>query len=120
MTKEKELYVGVTHPVESRKALLETSKEVIRALQGFERIRHVRHDKAEQITRLSKLVSEISASLEQLKADLPEFSPEDIPKQKVQKPAPSPEEKMARKPRLSELQKLENDLSSIEEKLKKL
>ncbi len=121
MPKEKEFYVGITRPVESRKALLETSKEVIRALQGFERIRQVRDQKTEQIARLSNLISDISSSLEQVKANLPEYAQEDFPKPQAQKGSTVvPEQKIIKRPKLNDVQQLELDLNSIEEKLKRL
>lgn len=124
MAKEKELYVGIINPVDARRNLLETSKGVIKVLQSYERLRNVRSEKAEQVNRFSSLITEISALIEELKKELPEYNPEDLPKQK---PAKIPREhredelRQPKKPKAkTELDKLESELSMIEEKLKKL
>ncbi len=118
MAKEKEFYVGITNPADARKNLLEASKEVIKSLQSYERIRHIRNEKAEQVSRFSNLMAELSSLIGQLKKELPEYSEEDLPKAKPQSKEESKEAKQpAKKSRASELQRLEKELSNIEQKL---
>ena len=133
MPKEKEegsvFYVGVKDPIEIRRSLLESSKEMLQYLQRAEKFKAVRKEKAEQIAKLREIMKEITGLVRKLKSQLPktglrtkavkkEKPKKAKKKEKVEKEAPPPEvEKPAE---MTELEKLESELGEIEGRLTKL
>jgi hypothetical protein len=115
------LFVQVAEPDEIRRDILESLKEILETLQRFEKFRRTRHDKLEKIQHLRKLVKETHKLMGNLKLRLPQTSfkvtapkePKPAKKSQKQKEAPKKE---ARK--RTELDRLEEELSAIESKLK--
>ncbi len=146
--KEKEeesvFYVGVRDPVEIRRSLLESSKEMIQYLQRAEKFKSVRKEKTKLISKLKEDTKEITKLIKKLKRDLPktglraQMHKQEEAKQvkkemaktkeleekakKSEKKAPKkekPKEEKAPK-EMTELEKLEKELSTIESRLTKL
>lgn len=118
--KENIFFVEVHEPAEIRRNILETLKEIVENLQRFEKFKEIRKDKLEQIAKLGRIIREINKLIPQLKTGLPEIKvraakPEHIrvPKKKAESKS---EEEVKERP-ISEMQKLEAELSEIEEKL---
>lgn len=132
--KEPEIFfVGVEDPIELRRSILESSKEIVQYLQRFERFKKVRSEKASEIVKLRIQTKEINKLVRQLKLLLP--------KTKLRRKVPKPEEpkeikrtpimeeeiepvkipipKIEAKP-MSDIEKLEAELSEIEDRLGKL
>ncbi|MEE9525277.1 MAG: hypothetical protein V3V78_01575 [Candidatus Woesearchaeota archaeon] len=134
MPKEKEesmFYVGMKDPIEIRRSLLESSKEALQYLQRFERFKEVRKEKEAEIIKLKEAMKDILALVRKLKTELPKSGLRAKPHKAAPKPKKTAAKKEApkevappievEKPReMSELEKLEAELSEIEGRLTKL
>lgn len=118
-------FVRVREPDEVKRHILESLKEVVELLHKFERLKQIRHEKLEKIHKLKDLVKEANKMLGGLKIKLPhtnlkaavaESKPKKVPEKKNAK---ATEKKVPQK-EITELQKLEAELSAIESKLKSL
>lgn len=142
--KEELFYVGIQDPVEIRKTVLESSKEIIQYLQRYERFREVRSEKSMQMKKLREEMAEIHSLVKKLKTALPKTKlrtrlhkhEEEIAKiaavkeskesavkkspQKKQETVKEPAADKAEKPKQTELDKLEEELSQIEGRLTNL
>jgi uncharacterized protein involved in exopolysaccharide biosynthesis len=122
--------VQVKEPSEVRKNILETLRDIVGVLKRFEKFRHIRHEKLERINKLRGLVKETNKVLGTLKAKLPQTNLRVTVARETQKQpkkthhrngkkAKVVEEKMPKK-EMTETDKLEAELSAIEDKLKSL
>ncbi|MBI4438959.1 hypothetical protein HY640_03445 [Candidatus Woesearchaeota archaeon] len=116
-------YVGIDEPSQLRRSVLEASKDLIRFMQRYERLKAVRSEKYAQTARLRALYHEVIGLISDLKADLPRVDVkslpryEDEPKKKAQQPE-QVEKKVVK--RMSGVERLEAELGQIEEKLRTL
>jgi len=109
-------YINVREPVETRKKLLETSRQVVLALQKYEGFKLKRLKKHDFIDHLRKNFREINELILRLKKELPQIKPMKkltLPEEKPRAPARIGK---ARK----ELTDLEKELGDIEKKLGRL
>jgi DNA topoisomerase VI subunit B len=132
MPKEKEesmFYVGMKDPIEIRRSLLESSKELLQYLQRAERFKAVRKEKTVQIGELREMMKEIQALVRKLKSSLPKTGLRAVaakprPKKaaaKKETPKSKPTPVIVEKPReMTELERLEAELGEIEGRLGKL
>lgn len=122
-----EFYAGVENPVELRKNILETSKDVIHDLQRYESLKLIRGQKRAAMSKLKEKIAEINSLIAKLSSALPETG---IEKERVseyrQQPNLLPKQLKAaalkdkkKKPK-TELEQLTDSLKDIEEKLKGL
>ena len=118
-------FVQVREPAEVRRGILESLKEILELLQRFEKFRQKRHEKLERIQHLRKLVKDANKLMGNLKLKLPQTNLKGIAREapKPQKKEKKKEVKQAapkKEPRKekTELEKLEEELSAIESKLK--
>ncbi len=133
--KDEPVYVGIEHPAEVRRALLESSKSLIKILQKSERLRENKRQKQQLIMQLKETMREITQLVSQLKSQMPKVRISSLPKRRAAKPVTHEREenqpekqKETRttslpKPKpvhFTESQKLEKELQDIEEKLKRL
>ncbi len=132
--KEEPVYIGIENPVEVRRALLESSKNLIKILQKGERLRENKRHKQQLILQLKETMREIVQLIAQLKSNMPRIRVSSLPKRHAATPITHNKEadtatkqaikQMAPpKPRpiqLTEAQKFEKELQDIEEKLKRL
>ena len=117
-------FVGLEKPNELRRTLLESTRDVVDVMKRFERFKSVREQKIKEIERLKSDIREISKLISKLRAELPKTKlrvklpkREEVPeKKKVVKK----EVKKPKKKEMTELDKLESELSAIEGKLKGL
>ncbi|MBW3010666.1 hypothetical protein KY326_00395 [Candidatus Woesearchaeota archaeon] len=111
--KEEEVFfVGIKDPVEIRRDLLESTKDTITIIKTYENIKALRTEKAKYMLVIQKLIKELNILVSKLKRVLPETRVREKPK------AAAREDKEEKPPRkLTEFEKLEAELSSIEEKL---
>ena len=139
-------YVGIKDPIELRRSLLESSKEIVQIMQDFERFKEMRQQKLQLKEQLKKNVTDLFSLVRDLKKALPktelrikldrehhfakpegeseEVMPNKKGKQKktkafakkIAKMEPKEEAVKSRKT-LGELDKLEEELKRIEDKL---
>jgi len=137
-------YVGIKEPIEVRKYVLETSKDIVQYLQRVEKFKSVRLEKTENLNKLKETMNELTRLVIKLKSSLPKTSlrtrlhkhEEEIMKESLAKVLSEKEEPQKkfkieekkqtikeapeiRKPK-TELEKLEAELNEIESKLTKL
>ena len=124
-------YVGIKDPSDLRRALLESTKLLIRSLQKYEHFKSVREKKLETLNELKAAIRDINTLVAKLKTSLPKTKKGMIGEElkdlkKVAKPVKShkkaklksvPEEKEKEK---TELEMLEEELRNIERKLSQL
>jgi len=121
MEEEKEIfYVGIKDPRELRRALLESTKDVVVFLKTYDNLKSLRLRKFEETAKLRLILEELSRLVAKLQRELPKtrlrLKPEELPKGK----AKSAKQKKAVRVPASEVKKLEMELQDIEEKLKSL
>jgi len=116
-------FVQVSEPDEVRRDILESLKEILELLQKFEKFKHRRHEKLEKIQHLRKLIKDANKLMGNLKLKLPQTNLRGMAVRESPKPAKkkeikeAPKKKETRKEK-TELEKLEDELSAIESKLK--
>ena len=128
--KEELFFIGLKDPVELRRTLLESAKDVIEGLQRYEKFKSIRKEKIKQVENLRSNIREINKFVAKLKSELPQTSlkPEELkekPKEekkankakKEAKEAPKKEPKKEPRKELTELEKLESELDIIESRL---
>ena len=130
-------FVGVKHPVEVRRTILETSRQTIASMQRFEAFKQIREEKQKQISLLKKNLSEISKLVNNFRSELPKtplrashdskiksYSEEEVKAKLTKKTSKAKltreEKKKVKEYRKeqTELQRLEEELAEIESKLK--
>lgn len=131
--KSSELYfVELKNPNVLRKHIFEALKEILTVLQEFEKFKERRHHKLEEIQKLRALLKDTHRLFGKLRGCLPEtdlkpiimkpaphIKEEPKPKQIVEKIKKPKHEEKAKRP-MTEMEKLEAELNSIENKLKNL
>ncbi|MBS3133114.1 hypothetical protein J4470_03210 [Candidatus Woesearchaeota archaeon] len=130
--REEPVYVGIEEPAEIRRALLESSKSLIKILQQQEMGRQRREQKHRLMRGLKATMKELTRLLAELKSQMPKVRISSLPKKPkpvallpqkskiVPKEFKRPEAERPREMQLTEAQKLERELKDIEDKLSKL
>ncbi|MBI2144351.1 hypothetical protein HYU17_04350 [Candidatus Woesearchaeota archaeon] len=131
MTKSDEVvYVGLEEPVNLRRAVLESSKSMVKLLKGQQSIRELRATKYRTTEELRSITAQINELIAQAKQLLPQMDSVNIPQpEKEDRPekAAKPKAKQAPVKKLkpqpiveTHTDKLERELHEIEKKLKTL
>ena len=109
---EEQFFVQIRDPLDMRKSILGSSKQIIQILQRYERIKNLRVNKLEKISNLKGLNKEINLMIAKLKKEFPETGFRINTGQEDQKPS-------VKKSKISgdELYQLETELKQIESKL---
>ena len=125
-------FVQIPEPLEVRRNILEILKEILSTLQMFEKFKEIRHRKLENIHNLRMLLRQANRMIGDLKGKLPQTDLKAVvvkeakphaEKDMKQKPSQTQSSKQEEKPKkknLTELERLESELSAIEGKLKNL
>ena len=133
-------FVKIKDPTEVRRSLLESLKDIVESLQGFEKFKAIREEKLGNIIKLRNDVKDLIKLSSSLKATLPETklrialekakkvkrrkhkAGEKTPNKPEKKAAKTgAKETKAEKPRpMTDLEKLESELSAIESRLASL
>ncbi len=111
MTKD-DYFVKLQNPKETRKLILENSREVLKILQGYEDFRTIRENKLNLIAAYKADINKIKSLIKALRKMLPKTNI------KITKKAPKIKAEVQKEPR--ELRKLEQELADIESKLSNL
>ena len=123
-------FAQVKEPVEIRRNILETLKEILEVLQRFEKFKHIRQEKLESINKLRNLLKDANKMLGNLKLRLPqtnlrvtvvkETSNKKINKKNKKVKADEEKPDKPQKKEATEIERLEAELSAIEDKLTSL
>jgi len=112
MTKDEDVFIKIENPKQTRKVILESTRDVLKVLQGYEDFKKVRDRRTLAVSKFRNDMSHIRSLVMDLKKMLPktnsrEFRNPFMVMQESQKP-------------VKEVRKLEQELSDIEEKLNSL
>ncbi|MBW2979294.1 hypothetical protein DRZ77_01110 [Candidatus Woesearchaeota archaeon] len=131
MAKKKDdspLYVGIEDPIMLRRQLLEATRDILQYLKRYEEFKKVREKKLEIISEIRAVSNEIGKLIWRVKRLLPKTGVR-LPKKKIEieeakllegaRPRVKKKAKIP-KPELSAIEKIESELSAIEEKLARL
>jgi uncharacterized protein (DUF885 family) len=143
---EETYYIGISEPLEIRRTILETSKSIIQAMHRYEKYKSYRDEKFQLIKTLNKEMNELNTMISALKSALPkstivvkkareeylaakkvgdvvaqEVKGNDVKVEISSTPKlQAPQVLTKTKKELSEIEKLELELSDIESKLSSL
>lgn len=120
-------YVEVREPNEVRRNILESLKDIVESLKRFEKFKEAGKEKIHNINKLREDIKELNKLVANLKNALPESKLRDIKikpvlaegKKTKKRKHKKKEEVEERRPK-TELERLESELGSIEEKLQSL
>lgn len=125
--KEELFYVGVKNPVELRRVILESSKEMVQYMQRAEKFKKIRAEKEEEFAKLKKTMNSVSLMVSKLRSYLPKADIKSGASEykKAKKDAPVIENIKVSKQSIkeipqSEIIKLERELGEIESRLKRM
>jgi len=114
--KEEDYFVGIYDPLDVRRNLLESSKEIIKSLQAFDKVESVREEKLKLFKEMRRVMAELDLLVSKLKTKLPKsYLRKAVEKnnvsslRKIQYPA--------NKKFSSELERLEQELRNVEREL---
>lgn len=105
-------FVGIKDPIEVRKELLTSSKQVIDSLKRYERYKNINDEKRSTILQLKRVFDELLILNKKMRGKFPS-TPSQPARTQVVREAPKP-------PKRSNLDVLEDELSRIEDRLKAL
>jgi hypothetical protein len=121
MSKDK-FFVGIKNPVNTRRLLLNSSKDLLDALKDLENFENLKQEKAKYIIELKKVLDEIMVLNKKLKSHLPktplQAPPKYGPVARKKKGQKMPKTKM--KDVASKMDVLESELAKVEERLQGL
>ncbi len=122
-------FVNIKDPSEIRRNILEILRDILTTIQSFEKFKYLRHEKFENMHKLRILVKDTNKMLADLKAKLPQTSikatiVKEVPKHQLKthtkkKKGKAIEQKTVKR-EMTDIEKLETQLSAIESKLKSL
>lgn len=116
MTEEKTtFFVGINSARDLRKEILESSKGLIMTLRRYEHMKDIRRKKVEYLIELRKIIKEIDFLDSKLKAMFPKTKLRASPKREA--PAKKGSKKKAAPKKKTDMEKLEDQLRTIESKL---
>jgi len=128
-------FVQLKEPSEIRRSVLETLRDILELLHKFEKFKSARQEKLDKVQKLKSMVRSTNKLFGDLKAKLPQMNikiaasvptPKSLVeapaqgKQPLQKKKEKPVAQKAPKREMTEVEKLESELSAIESKLKNL
>ncbi len=112
-------YIGLRDPLGVRRETLESTREVIASLQNYERFVQVRNERLSLMNELRRTVYEVSLLTTKVISELPRTRGSTV--RSTERTAKDEKKVTVSKyTRVSELEKLERMLSSIEDDLRKL
>ena len=120
MAETKGFYVGVKEPVSLRRNILESLKSVIQRLKDYENLKLIRKEKYKNVLEFRDKINEILVLLSDLKEHLPkhELGENVHVKRKAEKNKKGKTKKVEIE--TDEIEKLENDLTEIESRLRSI
>jgi len=118
MKRDDNFFVGIYDPVDVRRNLLESSKEIIKSLQSVERLESIRNEKLKLFRKKKELMNELDILVSKLRDRLPKAylrKALDNKELLASKPLYTSKQKFS-----SELEKLEQELRNVETELSSL
>ncbi|MBW3004276.1 hypothetical protein KY310_00390 [Candidatus Woesearchaeota archaeon] len=120
MSKDK-FFVGIKNPINARRLLLNSSKDILDALKDFEDFENLKQEKAKYIIELKRVLDEIMVLNRKLKTHLPKTPLQAPPKyEHVARKRTGKVPKTKMKEVASKMDLLESELAKVEERLQGL
>ncbi len=115
-------FVGIRDPIEMRKELLTSSKNLIDSLKRYEAYKSVKDEKQQHILELKHVFDELLVLNRKLRGKLPRtpLKAPTIEREERQEKSKAKPVKTSQKPAQNKVDILEEELSRIEEKLGRL
>src|SRR3989344_5393985 len=114
---EKLMHVMVSQPNQSRRSLLQSNIDIIRILKGYEKLKIIKKERLLYANYIKKEVKELNTLVENLYENLPHVRQErHIEQEKESKK----KQKVKEKPRNTELDRLEQDIKKLQDKINSL
>ncbi len=107
-------YVGIQDPVELRKELLLSSKNLIDSLKRYESYQSVRSEKLQFVLELKHVFDELLVLNKKLRAKLPKVP---VKQPALKRELPKPKKTEMKGASRSKLQLLEDELAQVEKRL---
>ncbi|MBN1503154.1 hypothetical protein JW930_06415 [Candidatus Woesearchaeota archaeon] len=111
-----EHFVGIDNPMDVRRNILESSREIIQTLQKFDKLKEIREEKLKTLHQLRTVIRELNLLFSKLKAELPSTHLRALAPEEVSLPSLKDAPKIEK----SELEELESQLMDIERELTRL
>lgn len=108
-------FVYLTENEKIRRDVLENLKKLLEFSHGYERMKAIRHQKAERLNKMKSILREINRLVLDLRQKIPQANIR-LPSVKSE-PSEKPQ---AQKRAVSELDRLNSELRAVEEKLSRL
>jgi hypothetical protein len=102
-------FVGIYDPIDVRRNVLESSKEIVKSIQVFERVESIREEKLKTVREMKKIMAELELLVVKLS--------ERLPKAKLRKAIRDFEPHKPIRNYASEFEKLEEQLKLVEKEL---
>jgi uncharacterized coiled-coil DUF342 family protein len=115
-------YAHLDQPVEIRKHILESSRQIVQLLQRYESVRDIRVQKSAQVVKLRKNFRELTVLINKLKQEMPKVNARVKIRQEAS-PVVKTKTASGKKTRAVNapaIQKLEEELKMIESKLNRI
>lgn len=126
-SKNEVFYMGISNPIEIRKNILESARDMVQFLQMFEKFRIIREEKKQATILLKKHIKELNILTNKLKVALPKTSfrtkskteetPEIKEPQKIEIIEEEPKKSEIPDIDIDDIEALESELKEIEDKL---
>ena len=117
------MHVGIEEPVQKRKEVLNIAIDAIQTLKEFEIHKKINREKAVYRRHFIQIVKELSASIQEFKEKIPVMHIHEEKKEE-EKPKEKAKVKIIKKPVIkrskTHLDKLEDDISSLRDKIASL
>jgi len=117
-------HVGIKNPDDFRRAVLESSKQVIYSLQRFEKLSAIRSEKIKKIIDIKNNIAELTQIIKVLKKELPKTKLRAASHSGIPTRIEPLAIKVSGKPRYTQetndIDKLEVELQDVEKKLNRL
>ena len=124
---DEQFFVGIQEPMDLRRNILESSREVIHTLQSYEKVQAIREEKLRRLRQFKTVIEELKYLVSKLSGSLPKVQVREVsPDEKIKEPVKvmkAKEQRVIPKKKdvgIVELKKLEEELSAIEGKLSQL
>ena len=102
---DKAFYIGIYDPIDVRRNILETSKEIVKSMQSYESLVKIREEKLLVYKKMKKTMKELNLLIGKLKERLPQTHIRKV---------------SGKKKFSSELDRLENEIKKVENTLTSL
>jgi len=108
MAKDANYFIKVQNPKQTRRMILENTRDILKVLQGYEDYKRLRERRSSLIHTFKSNIDEVRTMVMELKRLFPKTAIKEVKKAVIAQPVAKP---------VKEIKKIEQELADIEEKL---